>query len=228
MQTRKSNIVEDLDNLELKGTKLTKTLDGLSKINRWLGNTKHTLEAVKKQFEKHEIQTVVDLGCGGGDNLIAIAKWCASTGKNVQLIGIDGNQNTLDYAQSKSDFKIEFRQADILSSNFEIPKCDLLISSHFMYHYKDEDLISFLKKAAQNVTIAMIFSELKRDAKAHALFRSVGFFFGKAVCSDGLKALERSFTIDEVFDLMDEADMLNISIESKPWFRYIAVIQLAS
>jgi 2-polyprenyl-3-methyl-5-hydroxy-6-metoxy-1,4-benzoquinol methylase len=228
VQTRRSHIVEDLDNLELKGKKLTKTLDGLSKINRWLGNTKHTLKAVQEQFQKHNIQTIVDLGCGGGDNLIEVAKWCEAQNKNVKLIGIDGNQHCLEHAKSKSDCEIEFRQADILHPDFEIPKCDLLISSHFIYHFKDDDLISFLKKAERKVTIAMIFSELKRNAKAHALFRVFGKFFGKAVCSDGLKAIERSFTIDEVFDLMDEAEMLNISIESKPWFRYIAVIQLAS
>jgi 2-polyprenyl-3-methyl-5-hydroxy-6-metoxy-1,4-benzoquinol methylase len=227
VQTRQSHIIEDLDNLELKGEELTKTLDGLSKINRWLGNTKYTLEAIQKQFQNHEINTIVDLGCGGGDNLIAIANWCKSQKTDVKLIGIDGNQNTLNYAQSKSDFDIEFRQADILHADSEIPECDLLISSHFMYHFKDEDLISFLKKVEKNVAVAMIFSELKRDPKAHALFRRFGAFFGKAVQSDGLKALERSFTIDEVFDLMDEAEMLNISIESKPWFRYIAVIQLA-
>ena len=73
----------------------------------------------------------------------------------------------------------------------------------------------------------MIFSELKRSPKAYLLFRRFGAFFGKSVQSDGLKALERSFTIDEVFDLLDEAEMLNISIKSKRWFRYIAVIQLA-
>jgi len=227
VQTRKSHIVEDLDNLELKGKELTKTLDGLSKINRWLGNTKYTLEAVQKQFEDHDMQTIVDLGCGGGDNLIAIAKWCASKNKTVQLIGIDGNQNALNYAQSKSDFNIDFRQADILDPNFEIPPCDLLISSHFMYHFKDQALKEFLKKAEQKVNIAMIFSELKRDPKAYRLFDTFGRFFGASVRADGLKALERSFTIDEVFDLMDEAEMLNIAIESKPWFRYIAVIQLA-
>ena len=135
MLTKRSHIVEKLDNLESTGKNLTQTLDGLSKINRWLGNTKHTLKAVRKEFEKYDIKTIVDLGCGGGDNLIAIAHWLSKHHKKVQLIGIDGNQNVLDYAQKKSKFQIEFQQADLLHPNFVLPECDLLISSHFIYHF---------------------------------------------------------------------------------------------
>ena len=227
MLSKRSHIAEDLDNLELKGKELTGVLDGLSRINRLFGNTRDTLKAVQKQFKKHDIKTIVDLGCGGADNLIAIAKWCQAKNKKVKLIGIDGNQNTLDYAQLKSQFEIEFQQADILHPNFEIPQCDLLISSHFIYHFKDEQLIDFLKRSVTQVNIAMIFSELKRDRKAYSLFNNVGGFYGRAIRSDGLKAIERSFTIDEIFDIIDAAEMLNINVESKKWFRYIATIQLA-
>ncbi len=227
MQSKRSHIAEDLDNLELKGKELTGVLDGLSRINRLFGNTKDTLKAVQKQFKKHEIKTIVDLGCGGADNLIAIAKWCKAKKKNVKLIGIDGNQNTLDYARSKSQFEIEFQQADILHPDFEIPECDLLISSHFIYHFKDEELIALLKRSLTKVNVALIFSELKRDRKAYSLFNNVGGFYGSAIRSDGLKAIERSFTIDEIFDILDAVGMINIDVESKRWFRYIATIQLA-
>ena len=196
MLSNRSHIQENLDNLELKGEALTKALDGLSRINRLFGNTKDTLKAVKQQFKNHEIKTIVDLGCGGGDNLMSIAKWCQKKDKKVRLIGIDGNQNTLDYSRAKSQFEIEFQQADILDPNFEIPECDLLISSHFIYHFKDDELIQFLKKAESKVAVAMIFSELKRDPRAYNLFRDMGALFGKEVQSDGLKAINRSFEID--------------------------------
>ena len=63
MLTNRSHVQEDLDNLELQGKELKNTLNELSKINRWLGNTKSTLKAVQEQFKKNEIKIIVDLGC---------------------------------------------------------------------------------------------------------------------------------------------------------------------
>ena len=226
MWTKRSHIIEDLDNLELQGKELTKTLDGLSKINRWFGNTKHTLQAVKSQFKKHDVQTIVDLGCGGGDNLIAIARWCQAENKEVKLIGIDGNQNTLNYAKSKSDFEIEFRQADISNKTFTIPKCDLLISSHFVYHFRDDDLIVFLKQAKSHVNKALIFSELERSPVAYFLFIFVGGWFGRMIQSDGLKAIKRSFTRRELTKLLNESGIGKIHVKKKLLFRLLAVIEL--
>lgn len=225
MWTKRSHIIEDLDNLELEGKELTKTLDGLSKINRWFGNTKHTLKAVQKQFEKQNIQTIVDLGCGGGDNLIAIAEWCQKEGQKVQLIGIDGNQNTLNYAQSKSAFNIEFRQEDIATESFAIPKCDLLISSHFIYHFRDDEFTDFLTEAMSKVKKAMIFSELERSSITYFLFIFAGGLFGRMIQSDGLKAIKRSFTKKELTQLLSKSGIQRFHIKKKLLFRLLVVVE---
>ncbi len=226
MLSRRSHIQEDLDNLELKGKELVKVLDGLSKINRKFGNTKQTLRAVKKQFKTHQILTIVDVGCGAADNLIAIASWCKSKNKKVKLIGIDGNQNSLEYARTKSAFDIEFRQADILDPNFEIPECDLLISSHFIYHFKDVEFVSFLKRSRLKVKKAMIFSELRRSYIARILFYPVALFFHRMVRSDGSKAIRRSFTRQELSEFIKEAGFKKFSVKNRLIFRLLAVIQL--
>jgi ubiquinone/menaquinone biosynthesis C-methylase UbiE len=224
---KRSHIAEDLDNLELEGKQLEKTLSGLSKINGWFGNTSQTLKAVQVQFQKHEIKTIVDLGCGGGDNLIAIAKWCQSQNKKVKLIGIDGNQNSLEYARSRSDFEIDFIEADILSQNFELPECDLLISSHFVYHFQDVELIEFLKGAKTSVRKAILFSELERSQIAFYLFWVFGFFFDKMVRSDGLKAIQRSFTKGELSNLLRKSGFTKYSVKNRLIFRLFTVIEIS-
>lgn len=216
---------EELDNLELKGKSLTRTLDGLSKINFWLGNSKYTLEAVKQQFQKTEIKTIIDLGCGGGDNLINIAEWLNSKNKNVKLIGIDGNQNSLDYAKSKSAFDIDFIQSDILNKNFQLPECDLLISSHFIYHFEDEALISFLNESKSKVKKAMIFSELRRSLIARVIFYPLSLFFSRMVRNDGAKAIRRSFTRRELSSLIAQAGFENYSVKNRLIFRLLAIIE---
>jgi len=224
--TKRSHTKEDLDNLDLQGTVLTKTLDGLSKINYWFGNSKQTLKAVQDQFQKHEITTIVDLGCGGGDNLISIAKWCQSENKKIKFIGIDGNQNSLDYAGSRSEFKINFLQADILAPDFEPPECDLLISSHFIYHFQDDAFAIFMKKAQTKVKKAIILSELRRSFIARILFYTLGLFFSKMVRTDGLKAIRRSFTKRELNDLLCKSGFANYSVKNRLIFRLLAVIEI--
>lgn len=228
MPNKRIHTLEELDNLELKGKSLTTTLDGLSKINFWLGNSKYTLEAVKQLFQKNKINTIVDLGCGGGDNLTKIAKWLNSKNKTVKLIGIDGNQNSLGYAKSKSKFDIEFLQADILDKNFELPECDLLISSHFIYHFDDESLISFLQDLKAKVKKAMIFSELRRSMIARILFYPLSLFFSKMVRNDGVKAIRRSFTKIELIELITKVGFKNYTVKNRLIFRLLAVIETNS
>lgn len=228
MPTNRIHTSEELDNLELEGKLLTRTLDGLSKINYWLGNSKHTLEVIKNHLKSGEIRTIVDLGCGGGDNLIRIAKWLNSQNKQLNLIGIDGNQNSLDYAKEKSDFDIEFIQADILDPDFELPECDLFISSHFIYHFEDKELVSFLKRSHSKVKKAMIFSELRRSLIATVLFYPLSIFFSKMVRNDGIKAIRRSFTRREMKELIAKAGFKNYTIKNRLIFRLLAVIESSS
>ena len=78
-----------------------------------------------------------------------LAKKLKNKGIQAQFTGIDFNAHSLQYAKNRAkDFpEITWQQADILSANFELPECDLLISSHFMYHFEDEVLIAFLQRA---------------------------------------------------------------------------------
>lgn len=220
---------EQMDNLDLSGKELHDTLDGLTVINRFLGNTNATLKAVQREI-KNSINplTIVDLGCGGGDNLLSIAKWCEQQKVEINLIGIDGNQHILDYAlqQNTSKINIQYTRADILAEDFALPICDLLISSHFMYHFTDEQLIEFLKKSKNRVRSKMIFSELSRSTIAYSLFKIGGAFmpFSQMVKEDGLRAIRRSFKKRELAHILKEADLVHFSIKWRWAFRYLVSV----
>lgn len=217
---------EQMDNLQLSGKELHDTLNGLTIINRLLGNTNATLKAVKTEIKTAASPVkIIDLGCGGGDNLHSIAQWCDKQNREVHLTGLDGNQNILDYAkrQNTSQKEIQYIQADILAKDFELPDCDLLISSHFMYHFTDEQLIDFLKKSKLKITRKIIFSELSRSTVAYLLFKIFGpvMPFSKMVKQDGLRAIRRSFKKAELEHIFKEAGINALSIQWKWAFRYL-------
>lgn len=218
-----------MDNLSLAGDELLQTLDGLSVINRYLGNTNATFQAVKKEILQADGPLkIIDLGCGGGDNLGAIAAWCAKNRHSVELIGIDGNANILDYASAKNtqDIQVTYVQADILAQSFELPACDILISSHFMYHFSDEELVHFLQKAKQKISHKIIFSELERNALAFMLFKLGAPFlpFSKMVKQDGLQAIRRSFTQKELISIFNQAEIESYQIKWKWAFRLMVSV----
>jgi len=222
---------EQMDDLNLAGKKLHQTLYGLSVINRYLGNTNATFKAVKREMLKADGPLkIIDLGCGGGDNLRAIAAWSVENGKPAELIGIDGNPYILEYARAKNtkQVQVKFLQADILEDSFELPDCDLLISSHFMYHFSDEAFVRFLEGAKEKVTKKIIFSELERNPLAYLLFKigAIFFPFSKMVKQDGLKAIRRAFTRKELISIFKEAGLINYRIKWKWAFRLIIFIPL--
>jgi len=230
MISSRSHHKERLDDLALEGFLLTKTLKELTYINLFLGNSQNTVTSIQKIAKKNQIQTIVDLGCGGGDNLRSIRKWFRSKDKKVRLIGIDGNKNSLEYAKKHKDFEIEYIQEDILSSDFQIPKCDVLISSHFIYHFSDQELIQFLKSAKEKINTAIVFSELQRSKISYTLFKFFGFLmpFSKMVKQDGLLAIRRSFTRRELENILKEAGINEYSLRWKWWFRFILIIPISS
>ena len=224
LQTR-SLETEEMDNLNLSGEVLHQTLNGLSVINRLLGNTNTTFKAVKTAIlNSARPLTIIDLGCGGGDNLRAIANWSYKNNYPVELIGIDGNENILNYARSKNKkgFSIDYLQADILALSYQLPPCDLLISSHFIYHFSDEELVRFLKISKDQISTKIIFSELRRSRMAYLLFKFGNIFlpFSKMIKEDRFKAIRRSFKKEELETIIKKAGFERFKIRRKFAFRW--------
>ncbi|MCO4813454.1 MAG: methyltransferase domain-containing protein [Flavobacteriales bacterium] len=229
MLDKRSFEKEQMDNLELSGEDLNKTLSGLSIINKYLGNTSSTFNAVKKEIlYTDKALKIIDLGCGGGDNLRAISNWCKSNNRSIELIGIDANRHILEFAkqQNNSSRDIEYLQADILDSQFILPNCDILISSHFMYHFSDQQTADFLKKSKKNITTKIIFSELRRTSLAYFLYKIGSIFlpFSKIVKQDGLTAIARAFKKKELIHIFEIAGFKEYTIKYKWAFRFLILI----
>src|SRR5436190_20523556 len=80
----------DLDDIPFAD--IRQNMKELNLINTYLGGHTISISGIKKilQTFKHDKPiTVCEIGCGGGDNLKAIEKWCISHSINVSFIGID-------------------------------------------------------------------------------------------------------------------------------------------
>ena len=228
----RSQSKEQLDNLSLSGSILHKTLSSLNFINSLFGTHRQLSNAVlrycmsKKQKEHFKI---VDLGCGGGDCIRQIAKTLEKNNFKATFIGIDGNAQSIAFAKTHHTYTENtiFTTADILHPDFEVPECDLLISSHFIYHFKDDHLIEFLKRLKSKKTDTVIFSELRRSKWAFFLFKATNFLMPitRMAKEDGLKAIQRTFTIKELQRIIKNSEPTSFSVIKKPWFRMLATFK---
>jgi 2-polyprenyl-3-methyl-5-hydroxy-6-metoxy-1,4-benzoquinol methylase len=220
---------EKLDNLYLHGEDLHKALQSLAWINRWFGNHRAVIRAIHRVYNKEKkMLHIVDLGCGGGDLALAVAKSLRKHKIKCSITGIDGNAHTLAYAQKKCRGfpEINFLLDDILDKEFSIQSCDMLISSHFMYHFNEAVLIWFLRNNLSTISTAVIFSELKRNGFVMGLFKISSFLLpiSNLAKEDGLLAIKRSFTKKEWLSIMQETGIGSYRIQNEPIFRILLTI----
>src|SRR5258705_7107329 len=111
---------EIMDDFALEGESLKLALDKIAKINQLLGGNRLTLKGVAKLLKKEinaSLITIVDVGCGNGDMLRKLADFGFQNNLNLELIGVDANAFTVNYAVdlSRNYPNIKYRCENIFS-----------------------------------------------------------------------------------------------------------------
>lgn len=226
----RSNKEELMDDFSIGGELLRDTLDKLENINRWLGGNNVTVKGLKevlKNYSKEKTITIVDVGCGHGDILRDVAKFGRKKGYKFQLLGVDANPTAIDYANELStDFpELEFKTQDIFSAEFQKQKFDVVLATLFFHHFKEKELISFLKTTLQQTKIGIVVNDLHRNKLAYYLFMLLSVFIkNNMIIEDGLTSILRGFKRKDLQEISKKIDV-NYSIKWKWAFRYLWVLK---
>lgn len=221
----RSDQEEIMDDFNYRGDILHDSLDKLAKINRWLGGNKVTIDGLKKLLENHpksEPLKIIDLGCGSGDILRQISTYGKHQGYNFNLLGIDANPHTISYAQQLSlGFNnVNYRALDIFSEKFQSLDYDIVITTLFLHHFKEEELISFLKPVLKKAKTGIVVNDLHRHRMAYYLFKLLSTTIkNKTIVEDGLTSVLRGFKKEELIKISEDIDA-HYKINWKWAFRY--------
>jgi|TARA_B110000971_G_scaffold165829_1_gene169858 hypothetical protein len=190
---------ELMDDFSIGGDLLRDTLDKLENINRWLGGNLMTVKSLKKVLSNHPKEqevVIADIGCGHGDILRDVAKFGRKNGYKMKLIGMDANPTAIAYANELSaEFpEISFKTEDIFSDKFKNREFDVVLATLFLHHFKEPQLVSFLKNTLKQTKIAVIVNDLHRHKLAYYLFMLLSAFIkNKMIIEDGLTSVLRGF-----------------------------------
>lgn len=214
-----------MDDFSMKGELLRDTLDKLGSINKWLGGNRITLNGIAQLLKgqaKDRTYTIVDLGCGHGDILRLVADFGRTTGYKFKLIGIDANQDAIDYAKELSVNypELSYKNVDIFSEAFQKIDFDIALTTLFLHHFKDDDIASLLQSLSNKATLGVVVNDLQRSSMAYGLFKLLGVTISnQMIKQDGLTSILRSFKREDLERISKQLNFKS-QIRWKWAFRY--------
>lgn len=190
---------EIMDDLDMSGDILIDSLDKIATINQLLGGNQLTVKGVMqllKGYPKDKPISIVDLGCGNGDMLRALSKVAKSKGYQFDMLGIDANQATIDYAieLSKDYSDIKYVKQDVLSPEFKSVEYDIALCTLFLHHFEDEVAFDLVESLEQKAKIGVIVNDLHRHPMAYHLFQLITLFVSNHMMKeDGKLSIRKAF-----------------------------------
>lgn len=203
---------------------MAQTLRELNTINTLLGGHAITIQGVKQLIkDKAGSITVCEIGCGGGDNLFAIKKFCDKNNISASFIGIDMNTECITFAkQQYPQLNCEWICSDYAKVDLQYKKPDIIFSSLFCHHFTNEQLVQMLQWLKINSN-GFFINDLQRHWLAYYLIKYLTKFFSKSylVKNDACLSVARSFTKKDWQLIFNSAGITNYSINWKWAFRYL-------
>ena len=217
---------ELLDGEDIPFPAIAQTMRELNTINTLLGGHAITLAGFKQLIKDKNNITVCEIGCGGGDNLVAIVKYCQDNKIKINCIGIDYNKECFAFAKDNEYLKenTEFICSDYAKVNFD-KSPDIIFSSLFCHHFTDEELVLQLNWMKKNAGLGFFINDLQRHWLAYYLIHILTLLFSKSylVKNDASLSVARGFKRPEWQSLFSKARIVNFHIKWKWAFRYLIV-----
>ncbi len=218
---------ELLDKNDIPFEDIKRNMQELDFINRKLGGHDITLDGIVSLIKNHMFfnskLTIVEIGCGGGDNLRAIRKWAERIHLPVQLRGIDINSECIAYAiQQKRNRGIQFIVSDYKDFWFE-EKPDIIFSSLFCHHFSEAELIFMVRWMQSNSNLGFFINDLHRHWFAYYSIKLLTKLFSKSylVKNDAPLSVERGFKRNEWNTIFEKAGVPNFNCKWRWAFRWL-------
>jgi 2-polyprenyl-3-methyl-5-hydroxy-6-metoxy-1,4-benzoquinol methylase len=228
----RTNDPEIMDDFNMEGEVLREALDKIAKINQLLGGNQLTLHGVKsliQNCDKNQQITIVDVGCGNGDMLRKLADFGNKNRYNFNLIGIDANEFTINYAKKLSEnySNISYQCEDIFDKQFSELKYDIVLCTLTLHHFKNYEIENLLNIFFTNSEIGIVINDLHRNIISYRLFQLVSIVFNlnKMSKQDGLTSILRGFKKEELIGFSEKLNFKKYTIHWKWAFRYQWIIK---
>ena len=227
--TNRSYKKELLDKDDIPFADIQQNMKELNTINTWLGGHQMTLAGIKTFFtdqHTHKTICICEIGCGGGDNLKAIEKYCGKKNIPVNFIGIDIKPECISFAkQQYPELDAQWIPGDYRQVIFSDNKPDIIFSSLFCHHFTEPELDQMLGWMKTNASKGFFINDLQRHPMAYYSIKWITKLFSNSylIKNDAPLSVARGFTKNEWRNIFKTAGINNFIIEWKWAFRHLIV-----
>ncbi|MEO5999770.1 MAG: methyltransferase domain-containing protein [Chitinophagaceae bacterium] len=224
---------ELLDRVDIPFDDIRQNMEELEFINTHLGGHKITIAGIRNllinsSMTKNREFIICEIGCGGGDNMLAIQNWCSKRNIRVRFIGIDINPYCTEVASTKlAGVNASFITSDYILAEFADDKPDVIFSSLFCHHFTNEELIRMLEWMSVKARHGFFINDLHRHRMAYYSIKVLTQAFSRSylVKNDAPLSVLRGFTQNEWKRLLEAAGISRYAIQWKWAFRHLITVR---
>ncbi len=214
--SKRTLLPEKMDQPGVEVNEIHQALKELEIINKTLGGYHVIFDALKKIKWKSGEFKILDLGCGGGDMLRAIARWARRNNKKVRLVGVDWNPVMTNYASEHSlEYpEISFITRSIFDDELLQEQADITMNSLFCHHFTHDELVFLLQRMYKLSSQAIIINDLHRNWFAYYSIKVITRIFSKTylVKYDAPLSVARGLSRKEWMNVLTEAKLVNYKL----------------
>jgi len=223
--TKRSAQTELLDRDDIPAADLILNMKELNTINTLLGGHRITLHGFKNLAAGRRKISVLEIGCGGGDNLRVIGAYCRKLGIQADLHGVDLHQDICSFARAQNP-DLHIQCCDYRMTHFDT-KPDIIFSSLFCHHFSDEALVTQLQWMRENARIGFFINDLHRHPLAYYSIRFLTALFSNSylVKNDAPVSVARGFKKVEWQRIFAQAGLVYDALQWEWAFRHLIIFR---
>ncbi len=173
-------------------------------VNRLYGGTRVILNALSCELRSLPRTTplrILDIGSGGCDIPLAVARWGRTQGRDIAITCVDHNTQALERARAALGHQdwasITLEQADIFHYK-PVALFDFALTSMVLHHFSVEEIDTLIEHLRGFVSRALIVNDLRRS-----LLNYLACWFAVRPCEEGVRhdallSIRRGFTPAEL------------------------------
>lgn len=195
---------ELLDSPDVDPREVTLSLADLGTINHLFGGIGTSETLFRRVLAARELRelSVLDVGSGNGDVPLTVARKLRPAGVSMAITFFDQHQNHLPHL-SGDDPLLHTMTGDALHLPFVENWFDIVSCSLFLHHLEPDEARRFVEQALRVARHAVIINDLVRSPLHWSLLHLWRpFFRARTAYLDGLTSVRRSYTPEEVEEML--------------------------
>jgi 2-polyprenyl-3-methyl-5-hydroxy-6-metoxy-1,4-benzoquinol methylase len=224
--------IEYLDRPDLPRRELAESLADIARLNR-VGPTRALLADVAPFFARFQAERpkrplrVLDLGTGGADVPVALARWARARGLRVSVVGLDVQHDVLACAtpQSRRLPEVRLVAGDALRPPIRPGGVDLALCSLTLHHLPEDAVVALFRLMADVARLGFVVSDLRRSRPAYlaAWLATRLISRNRLTRHDGPLSVLRAYTPTELAKLSARAGLATMHWHRAAFVRVLGV-----